>query len=92
MVLLMAVRKFQHTSRTSNVGVLAMILLLPVIFGVLRSYTSGSFNVAMSVYWQFGLIAAIAGLLAASKDRKATSRTTDIGSKYIHWSQELIPS
>jgi len=92
MVLLIAVRNFQYTSRASNVGVLSMILLLTVIFTLLRSYTSGSSNIAMSVYWQFGLIAAIAGSLAASKDRKATLHTTDIGSKYVHRSQELIPS
>ncbi len=92
MVLFCAMRNFQHTSRTSNVGVFSMILLLTVIFSVLRSYTSGSSNVAMSVYWQFGLIVAIAGSLAASKDRKSTPRTTDIGSKYVHRSHELIPS
>ena len=92
MVLLMAVRNFQHTIRSSNVGVLSMILLLIVIFTILRSYTSGSSNVAINVYWQFGLIAAIAGSLAASKDRKATPRTMEIGSKYVHRSQELIPS
>jgi hypothetical protein len=92
MVLLMAVRNFQHTIRSSNVGVLSMILLLIVIFTILRSYTSGSSNVAINVYWQFGLIAAIAGSLAATKDRKATPRTMEIGSKYVHRSQELIPS
>jgi hypothetical protein len=92
MVLLIAVRNFRYTSRTSNVGVLSMILLLIVIFTILRSYTSGSSNVAINVYWQFGLIAAIAGSLAASKDRKATPRTMEIGSKYVHRSQELIPS
>jgi hypothetical protein len=92
MVLLIGVRNFQHTSRTSNVGIFSMILLLTVIFNLLRSYTSGSSNIAMSVYWQFGLIAAIAGSLAASKDRKSTPRTTDIGSKYVHRPQELIPS
>lgn len=92
MVLLMAVRHSQHTIRTSNVGVLAMILLSTVIFGVLRFNRSGSSNVAMSFYWQFGLIVAISGSLAASKDRKAMSRTTGISSKYIYRSQELIPS
>jgi hypothetical protein len=91
MVLLMAFRNFKSTTRSSSLGVLAMILLLTVIFSVLRSYTSGSSNVAMSVYWQFGLIAAIAGSLAASPDRRTASRTTDIGSKYIHRPQELLP-
>ena len=92
MVLLMAVRNFQHTSRTSNVGVLSMILFLIVIFTILHSYTSGSSNVAINVYWQSGLIAAIAGSLAATKDRKATSRTTGVGSKSIHRPKGLLVS
>lgn len=92
MVLLMAFRNFKETQRSSNLGVLAMILLLAVTFGVLRSYTSGSSNVAMSVYWQFGLIAAIAASLTSSKDIRTTSRTTDIGAKYVHRSQEFLKS
>jgi len=91
-VLLMAVRNFKDTTRTSNVGVLAMILLLTVIFTTLRSYTSGSSNIAMNVYWQFGLIAAIAGSLAAPSDRKVASHIRDITSKSIHRAKELLPS
>lgn len=67
LILVMAMRNFRNTPRSSNLGILSMILLLTVIFGTLRSYTSGSSNVAMDVYWQFGLIAAIAGSIAANK-------------------------
>jgi len=92
MVLLMAVRNFQHTSRTSNVGVLSTILFLIVIFTILHSYTSGSSNVAINVYWQSGLIAAIAGSLAATTDCKASPPTTDARSRHFYRPKELIPS
>lgn len=62
-----AFSNFRRSDRSSQLGVYCMMVLIGLIFTILRSYTSGSSNIAFYFYWQFGIAVAIWSTLNQSR-------------------------
>jgi len=74
--LAVAIRIFKETDRKTNLGVYSMMILIGLFFAILRSYTSGSSNVAFYFYWHFAIAVAILETLRASRQINRASVST----------------